>query len=128
MCFRLVYGDSERQLDLPFDPHIEDRLNHILSRFDPPQTADRRRLELARHIVELVTALLEGGVLPPTENQTKYAAAIAQELALELPADVLMYRDAMTVFLNTHAEQYRRSKAAKNPARDAARGANAQRR
>lgn len=128
MCFRLVYGDSERQLELPFESHIEERLHHILSRYDPPQTAERRRLDLARHIVGLVTALLEGEVLPPTENQTKYAVLIARELSVEIPPDVLMYRDAMTVFLNTHAERYRQSKATKNPARDATGGAHAQRR
>jgi hypothetical protein len=118
VCFRLIYGDSDLQLELPFDSHIEERLSHILGRSDPPQMAERRRLDLARYIVEHVTALLEGNVLPPSENQLKYAVAIAATLELELPADVLKYRDAMGVFLSKHAAHYHRIKASKNPARD----------
>lgn len=118
MCFRLISGDSELQLDLPFDSHIEERLSHILGRSDPPQMAERRRSDLARYIVEHVTALLEGNVLPPSENQLKYAVAIASTLELELPPDVLKYRDSMGVFLSKHAQNYHRIKASKNPARD----------
>jgi len=65
---------------------------------------------VGRRIVDLITALLEGELLPPTEKQLKYAVSIARELSLELPADVLQYRDAMAVFLGTYAEQYRRRK------------------
>lgn len=110
MCFRLVYGDFEFELTLPFEPHVEERLYHLCQP-EPPETADRRRNELARRVVDLVTALLEGEALPPTDKQIKYAVAIARELSLELPAEVLQYRDAMTVFLGTHAPEYRQRKA-----------------
>lgn len=53
---------------------------------------------------------VDGDVLPPTEKQVKYAIAIARELSLELPSEVLQFRDAMTTFLTIHAEQYRRRK------------------
>ena len=110
MCFRLVYGDSELQLALPFEEHIEERLYQVLGQTEPPQAAERGRTDLARRIVDLLTALMEGELLPPTEKQLKYALAIARELTLELPSDVLQYRDAMKVFLSTYAEQYRRRK------------------
>ncbi len=116
MCFRLVYGDFELQLALPFEEHIEERLNQVIGQTDPPQAAERGRNDLARRIVELITALLEGELLPPTPKQLKYALAIARELTLELPSDVLQYREAMTVFLNTYAEQYRRRKGYTGPA------------
>ncbi len=115
MCFRLVYEDSEFQVALPFEAHIEDRLFRIVSIAEPPQSAERTRNDLARRLVDLITAMLEGEVLPPTEKQVKYAVAIARELSLELPADVLQYRDAMTVFLGVHAEQYRRRKGYARP-------------
>ena len=110
MCFRLIYGDSEFELALPFEEHIEDRLFRVVSKAEPPTAAERGRNDLARRIVDLITALLEGELLPPTDKQLKYAVAIARELSLELPAEVLQYREAMTVFLGTHAEQYRRRK------------------
>ncbi|MEC9358662.1 MAG: hypothetical protein VX836_12440 [Pseudomonadota bacterium] len=103
-------------MSLPFEPHVEERLYHICKP-EPPETAERRRTDLARRVVDLVTALLEGEALPPTEKQIKYAIAIAREFSLELPAEVLQYRDAMTVFLGTHAPEYRRKKARAGTAR-----------
>ena len=115
MCFRLMCEDSELQLVLPFEGHIEERLIQVIGRTEPPAGAERGRNDLARRIVDLVTALLEGELLPPTDKQLKYAVAIAQELALELPAEVLQSREAMKVFLGTHAEQYRRRKGYHKP-------------
>jgi hypothetical protein len=117
VCFRLVYGDFEFHLPLPFEGHIEERLFRIVSQTEPPQTAERARNDLARRIVDVVTAILEGELLPPTERQLKYALAIARELSLELPAEVIQYREAMTVFLGTYAEQYRRRKGYAKPVR-----------
>lgn len=110
MCFQLVYGDCELQLALPFEEHIAERLYRLINKTEPAQTVERERVDLARRIVDLITAMLEGDVLPPTEKQLKYAVAIARELSLELPAEVLQYRTAMTVFLSTHAQQYRHRK------------------
>lgn len=110
MCFRLTYGDSEICLELAFDGHIEERLLQIIGRAEPHAAAERGKNDLARRIVYLVTALLEGELLPPTEKQLKYAVAIARELSLELPAEVLQCRESMKVFLGAHAEKYRRSK------------------
>jgi hypothetical protein len=116
VCFRLMYEDSELHLALPFEEHIEERLLQVISRTEPPVTAERGRNDLARRIVDLLTALLEGELLPPTEKQLKYAVAIAQELSLELPAEVLQYRETMKAFLGAHAEQYRRRKGYPGPA------------
>ncbi len=116
MCFRLTYEDSEIFLALAFEGHIEERLLQIMGKTEPQVAAERGRNELARRIVDLVTALLEGDLLPPTEKQLKYAVAIAQELSLELPAEVLQYRETMKAFLGAHAEHYRRSKGYPGPA------------
>jgi hypothetical protein len=74
------------------------------------QFASLRRA-LSSRLVDAMTAALEFKVIPPTEKQLKYAIAIARELSLQLPADVLQYRDAMTAFLAEHANSYRRRKA-----------------
>lgn len=110
MCLRLVCGDFEYQLALPFEAHVEERLCIMMGLSDPTRNAERVRNDLARRIVDLITAMLEGEILPPTDKQLKYAVAIARELGIELPADILQYRDAMKVFLGTHAPQYRQSK------------------
>ena len=110
MCFRLMYEDSEFHLALPFEEHIEERLLKVIGKTEPMLAAERGRNDLARRIVELVTALLEGELLPPTEKQLKYAVAIARELSLELPAEVLQYREMMKAFLGVHAERYRKQK------------------
>ena len=107
-----MYDDSELHLALPFEGHIEE----LIGKTEPPVAAERGRNDLARRIVDLVTALLEGDLLPPTEKQLKYAVAIAQELSLELPAEVLQYRETMKAFLDAHAGQYRRRKGYPGPA------------
>lgn len=117
MCFRLVYGDFELQVTLPFEGHVEERLYRLITQGDISQEVDRSRNEISRRIVEHITMMLEGEMLPPTDKQLKYAVAIARELSLELPVDVLQYRNAMAIFLGTHAEQYRRRKGYNNPAR-----------
>ena len=110
MPFELVYGDRELVVSLDFESHVEERLSMLLRRGGPDHPLVRTRVELAKRIVEVITTMLEGTALPPTEKQLKYAIAIARELSLELPADVLQFRDAMAAFLNTHAEHYRKRK------------------
>jgi len=106
--FRLVYGDFDFFLVLPFEAHVEERLYRIISladgaEMDPP--------ELARRAADTLSAALDAHLIPPTGPQIKYAIAIAQELELELPANALRYRESMRVFLSTHAPTFRESKA-----------------
>lgn len=111
MSFQLVYGDHEVSLPLNFESHIEDRLVAILyGPSEPSEHAELRRRKLSGQIVDLITAMLDSNVVPPTDKQLKYAVAIARELSLQLPADVLQNRDAMTSFLEMHADTYRRRK------------------
>ncbi len=116
MRFRLVYGDFDFHMPLPFEEHIEQRLYRIISQAEPLEDGARSHPELAGRIADLITAILEGEVLPPSKKQLHYALAIARELNLELPADVLRHRESMGVFLAAHAERYRRSKASRHGA------------
>lgn len=112
MSFILVYGDHELTLPLRFDTHIEDHLVEVLGRTTTSEEeAESLRKGLSSRIVDAVTAAIEFKVIPPTEKQLKYAIAIARELSLQLPPEVLQYRDAMTAFLAEHANNYRRRKA-----------------
>lgn len=108
MSFHIVYGDHDLVLPLAFDPHIEDQLA-LLIRGAEPQTP--AYAELCRRLTDALTALIENNVVPPTEKQTKYAVAIARELSLQLPPEVLQFRESMQAFLSAHAETYRRRKA-----------------
>ncbi len=106
--FRLVYGDSEFSIELPFEAHVEERLYRIISLADGEEISP---VELARRAADLVSTSLDAHLIPPTVSQLKYALAIAKELALELPANALRYREAMNSFLSTHAPTFRESKA-----------------
>ena len=112
MSFQLVYDDHQVTLLLPFDPVIEDLLLETLGRAtSSDEEATSLRRGLASRLVDAMTAALEFKVIPPTDKQLKYAIAIARELSLQLPPEVLQYRDAMTAFLAEHANSYRRRKA-----------------
>lgn len=115
MCFRLVSIDHEYQLDLPFEVHVEDRLCQLMGNGDEAALHEKSRKVLSQRLVDLITAMLDGDLLPPTEKQVKYAVAIARELLIELPPEALRYREAMTVFLGRHAESYRDSKKRRPP-------------
>jgi hypothetical protein len=106
----LVYGDHEIALPLQFEAHVEEMLIHLMDLSADSPGRDRTRSELASRIVDAITSMLESNVIPPSEKQVKYAVAIARELSLHLPADVLQHRDAMTQFLANHADTYRRSR------------------
>lgn len=111
VSFELVYGRREAVLPLRFESHIEERLVALLNWQEPGQAVDRTRADLANRIAEAVTMVIEGTSLLPTEKQIKYAVSVARELSIQLPAEVLQFRDAMTAFLDLHAEAYRRRKA-----------------
>ena len=112
MSFQLVYGDHELTLPLNFEPHIEDLLVETLGRTTiSEEQFETVRRGLSSRLVDAMTAALEFKVIPPTDKQLKYAIAIARELSLQLPPEVLQYRDAMTAFLAEHANSYRRRKA-----------------
>ena len=66
--------------------------------------------ELSARIVDVITALIQNQIVPPTDKQIKYAIAIARRLSLQLPAEVLQYQDAMKAFLTMHAENFRKLK------------------
>lgn len=108
MSFQLVYGDHELALPLAFDVDIEDQLAQLIRASEAECHA---RADLCRRITDLLTALVENNVVPPTDKQVKYAIAIARELSLQLTPEVLQFRDSMGAFLATHAETYRRRKA-----------------
>ncbi len=114
--FRLVYGDSEFSIELPFEAHVEERLYRIISLADG---ADISPVELARRAADLVSTSLDAYLIPPTVAQVKYALAIAKELELDLPANALRHKESMNAFLSTHAPTFRESKAYRRGVRPA---------
>ena len=108
MSFQLVYGDNDLVLPLALDAVAEERLVDLISAAD---SLGSERADLARQITDALCALLDWRIVPPSDKQTKYALAIARELSLVLPPKVLQHREAMTVFLATHAPTYRQKKA-----------------
>ena len=107
MSFQLVYGDHDLVLPLALDALAEERLVDLMSIAIEPGA---ERADLARRITDAISILLECQIVPPTEKQLKYAVALARELSLTIPPEVLQYRDAMTAFLGAHAQTYRQRK------------------
>ncbi len=105
--FQLIYGDHDLVLPLALDAVAEERLVGLMSVAEAPGA---ERADLARRITDAICMLLDYQVIPPTEKQLRYAVAIARELSLTIPPEVLQYRDAMKVFLGTYAETYRQRK------------------
>lgn len=113
MSFQIVSIDYEFRIDLPLEVHIEDRLYEMLRAARGPEGEERSRMALSRRFVDLITAMIDDEIPPPTTKQTQYAVAIARELNLDLPPQVLCYRDAMTRFLTQHTPSFRESRAAR---------------
>jgi len=107
VSFQLVYGDHDLVLPLALDAVAEERLVDLMSVAIAPGS---ERADLARRITDALCTLMDHQIIPPTEKQLKYAVAIARELSLTIPPEVLQYRDAMTAFLGTHAQTYRQRK------------------
>lgn len=105
--FQIVYGDRDIVLPLMLDSEAEEHLVNFLSAHD---ANSRERQELSKRLATAISASLEKLDFPPTDKQIKYAIAIAQELSIQIPAEVLQYRDSMGAFLNRHAEAYRSRK------------------
>jgi len=112
--FHLVYGKFEASLPLSFAGHIEERLLRLLTSDDSSRSIDRNRIDLARRIVSVISAMLDGELLPPSSNQVKYAGAIAQELQMEVPPEALQFRDAMAIFLSEYAPKLRQKRASES--------------
>lgn len=111
MSFRLVYGDHELSVELPFEPHVEDRVLALLSKKSDRPGLDRAATEFVQGLVTIVTDMLERAPMPPSDKQVQYAVQIARTLNLELPAQVLQLRESMSAFLDEHSSEYRRRRA-----------------
>lgn len=108
MSFQLVSIDHELKLNLHFDGHIEESLVRILERAeDCPEAVERELGDLSFKIAEAISCIMVNSAIPPSEKQIKYAVAIARRLSLQLSAEVLQSREAMTAFLGEHAKRYR---------------------
>lgn len=105
--FQLVYGDHDLVLPLALDAVAEERLVDLMSVAAEPGA---ERADLARRITDAISTLLDCQTTPPTEKQLKYALAIAKELSIAIPPEVLQHRHAMTDFLGAHAQTYRQRK------------------
>lgn len=113
MSFQIVSIDYEFRIDLPLEVHVEDRLYEMLRAVGTAEAEERSRIALSRRFVDIITAMIDGEMPPPTTKQTQYAVAIARELNIDLPPLVLCYRDAMNRFLTQHTPSFRESRAAK---------------
>ena len=88
----------------------------LLSNGSGGRDEERATTEFIQGLVSLVSDLLERAPLPPSEKQVQYALQIARTLHLELPAEVLQFREAMASFLEQYAPEYRRRRSSERGA------------
>lgn len=106
MALSLAWFDGGLDLPLMLPKHVEERLLALMAGASAsPPTIDREAL--SAQLSDVIAALLERGVVPPSEKQIAFAVAIAQSLGLELPAQALQDRAVMHTFLAMHADDFK---------------------
>lgn len=64
---------------------------------------DRQRFNegMLRHLARVMGDFLDSDLRPPTEKQVAFAFSLAKQQAIEVPRDALIYRSAMSRFLES---------------------------
>jgi hypothetical protein len=107
--FQLVYGDRDLTLPLHFRAAVEDHLARLVALEETEGDAGHHS-RLAALLVDAISRVVDPdcGEPLPTDKQLKYALAVARELGISLPPEVLTGQKAMSVFLNAHAATFRK--------------------
>lgn len=73
------------------------RLEHFQLCSDTPETNWRARPA----VLVTIHGALDSDLRPPTERQVAFAFSLAKQQAIEVPRDALIYRSAMSRFLES---------------------------
>lgn len=119
MYLRIVDDDKEWQIDIPIDETTQEALLLQSLRSSEPAFRDRFLAQLCGQLQRMLAECLDIGLQPPTEKQVKFALAIAKELAIPIPSDVLRYRDAMGNFLTRYADSFKRRRGLRSDSAEA---------
>jgi hypothetical protein len=118
MAIRIADDDGGWEITVPLDIAVSEALRVQIARI---QSDDSHLPQLTRRIAERMAVsileVLDYDLKPPTPAQVSYALAIARDLNVNLPGEALLFRGAMSEFLdryvalfNERQEQNKRSR------------------
>lgn len=102
-------GDEDRgwEITVPLDIAVCEALRIQIVRI---QSDDKHLPQLTRRIAERmalsILEVLDYDLKPPTPNQVSYALAIARDLNVNLPGEALLFRGAMSEFLDRYVSLF----------------------
>ena len=106
MSFQLVL-DEEVSIPIPLDSLTSEAWHIQYDRATEQGAIDGFYQRLGACFALTLHECLDADLKPPTDAQLKYATAIARDLNIPLPSEVLRFRGAMTDFLGRFAETHK---------------------
>lgn len=106
MVLHLVFDDFDR-ICIPLDDGALEAWRLQLDRAIRAGSSSALCGRLASSVAASIEQCLDRDLQPPTENQVRYAMAIARELNVSLSGDALRYRGSMGEFLTRFSEVYK---------------------
>lgn len=107
MALRIADDDGAWEITVPLEMAVCEALKTQMARV---LTDDEHLPLLCRRIAERmaisILEVLDVDLRPPTPAQVSYALAIARDLNVSLPGEALLYRGAMSDFLNRYVSLF----------------------
>lgn len=107
---QLVFED-DWVVPVPIDGRLEEALEVQRARALHSEMISVLSERLSACIATSLSECLDADLRQPSERQVGFAADIARELGIPIPADALRYRGAMTEFLDRHVGPFRERQA-----------------
>lgn len=94
--------------EVPLAPEFSDVLTKQWDRLPDDAAKDAFAARIAARLGPIITDCVDWDLKPPSPAQVTYATALARQLGIDIPRDVLRFRNAMNEFLDTHGASARR--------------------
>lgn len=100
--------DRDWEIFVPLDIAISEALRTQIVRiqFDDGHSAELRR-RIAERMALSILEVLDNDLKPPTPAQVSFALAIVRDLNVKLPGEALLFKGAMSDFLNRYADLFK---------------------
>jgi hypothetical protein len=107
MLIQISDRDQEWRIDIPIDNVTQEAFLLQSLRGSVREFRERFRSRLARQLPIMLYESLDPGLHSPTERQVAFAVAISRVLGIAIPSDAMRYKEAMSEFIEHHAELFR---------------------
>ena len=108
MALRIADDDGYWELIVPLDLSVAEALRVQMARIHPEdQHVGKLRQAIADRMARSILEVLDFDLKPPTQSQISYAIAIARDLNVNLPGEALLFRGAMSDFINRYSQLFK---------------------